>query len=242
MAAAVRGDLGRSFRSGRPVTTEIAERLPASLALGGAGFAVAFSLGAGIAVAAALRPDGPVDHVLRVVTLGSVAMPAFLSGTLALAVLAGSGRYQVVGPASADRLWVPALVLGVAGIPTFSRALRAALLVERSRLYATAARARGASEARVVLRHTLRPALSPVLTVSGLSLASLLGGAVITESVFSWPGVGAYAVTAIHAQDYPVIQGYVLAITVLVVVINRAADLGQRVLDPRVAHGEQVRS
>lgn len=233
------GDLGRSFRSGRPVATELAERLPASAALGGAGFVVAMVLGGGAAIVAASRPGGVVDHVVRASTIVSVAVPAFLSGSLGLAVFAPRG-YPIAGPATLDRLWLPALVLGVAVAPTFSRVLRASLIVERSRLYAVAARARGVRPSALTFRHTLRPALTPVLSLAGLSLASLLGGAIITEAVFAWPGVGEYAIAAIRAQDHPVVQGYVVVMTVIVVVINRGVDLVQRLLDPRPPATETV--
>jgi ABC-type dipeptide/oligopeptide/nickel transport system permease component len=233
LSAMARGDFGVSFRSGRPVATELGERLPASLLLGTAGFAVAAVIGTGAAVLAARRPGSVVDHLVRVGMLGAVAMPAFLSGSLAIAVAARWGGYAITGPASLDRLWLPALVLGTAVAPTFSRVLRASLVAERSRPYALAARARGSSPATVTRRHILRPALSPVLTLAGLALASLLGGSVITEAVFAWPGVGAYAVSAIRAQDHPVVQAYVVLVTLLVVGVNRLVDVAQRLLDPR---------
>ncbi|WP_052668895.1 ABC transporter permease [Nitriliruptor alkaliphilus] len=233
LALVVRGDLGTSFRSGRPVVDELGERLPATLMLGGAGFVVALVLGTALAVTASRRADGVVDHGLRVFTLTSISLPTFLSGSLALAVAANQLGYEVAGPARLGKVWLPALVLGLSGAPTFSRVLRASLLAERSQLYAHAARIRGASESHVIARHTLRPALSPVLTLAGLALASLLGGAVITEAIFSWPGVAAYAVGAIRAQDYPVVQGYILLMTLVVVLVNRAIDLTQRVVDPR---------
>lgn len=229
----VRGDFGDSFRSGRPVTAELGERLPASLVLGGAGFAVAALVGSATALVAARRPGGVVDHAIRVATLATVALPAFLSGSLALALAARHGAYPITGPASARRLWLPAIVLGIAVAPTFSRVFRASLIAERARPYAIAARARGSSPATVTRRHILRPALSPALTLAGLALASLVGGSVITEAVFAWPGVGAYAVGAIRAQDYPVVQAYVVLITVLVVAVNRFVDLAQRLIDPR---------
>ena len=114
-----------------------------------------------------------------------------------------------------------------------SRVLRASLVAERGRLYAVAAQARGASAGRTLIRHVLRPAVAPVLILGGLAFASLVTGSIITEAVFTWPGIGQYAVDAISAQDYPVIQAYVLLATTLVVLANQAVDLAGRMVDPR---------
>lgn len=227
------GDWGVSYLSGQPVRAEMADRLPASLALGAAGSAVAVVVGGSLALAAGRRPGSGVDHVVRVATLLTVAVPSFLLGTIALQMGTALVGYPVAGPAAPERLWLPALVLGLAASPTMSRVLRASLISERGRLYAVAAAARGASPARMLLRHVLRPALGPVLTLGGLAFASLVTGSIITEAVFSWPGIGLYAVEAISSQDYPVVQAYVVLATLLVVLVNRAVDLAQRALDPR---------
>lgn len=227
-------DLGTSYRTGRPVATELAERLPASTALGGCGLGVAV-LGSGLfAILAARRPGRLADHTLRVLCLSLAAVPTFLLGSLALRFAADGAGYPIAGDATAQRLWLPALVLGLAGIPTMARVLRASLIAEYGRPYALAARARAASTARLTLRHVLRPAVTPLTTLAGLNLASLVAGTVITEAVFSWPGVSAYAVTAIAAKDYPVVQAYLLLVVVVVVVVNRAVDVLQHLLDPRV--------
>jgi ABC-type dipeptide/oligopeptide/nickel transport system permease component len=227
------GDWGTSYRSGRPVLVEIADRVPASLLLGVTGFTVSALLAGALAVVASRRPGGPTDQSVRLLTLLTVAVPSFLLGTIALQVATGTLGYRITGPASPDRLWLPALVLGVASTPTMSRVLRASLVAERGRLYAVAAQARGASAGRTLIRHVLRPAVAPVLILGGLAFASLVTGSIITEAVFSWPGIGQYAVDAISAQDYPVIQAYVLLATTLVVLANQAVDLAGRVLDPR---------
>jgi ABC-type dipeptide/oligopeptide/nickel transport system permease component len=227
------GDWGTSYRSGRPVLVEIADRVPASLLLGVTGFAVSVLLAGALAVLASRRPGGPTDQAVRLLTLLTVAVPSFLLGTIALQVATGAVGYRIAGPASLDRLWLPALVLGVASTPTMSRVLRASLVAERGRLYAVAAQARGTSAGRTLMRHVLRPAVAPVLILGGLAFASLVTGSIITEAVFTWPGVGQYAVDAISAQDYPVIQAYVLLATTLVVLANQAVDLAARVVDPR---------
>jgi ABC-type dipeptide/oligopeptide/nickel transport system permease component len=229
----VTGDWGTSYRTGQPVLDEMLDRLPASLALGAAGFGVAVLLACGLALVASRRPDGPADQVVRLVTLVTVAVPSFLLGTLALQVATGTTGYRIAGPASLDRIWLPALVLGIAVTPTMSRVLRASLVSERGRLYAVAALARGASPGRTLLRHVLRPAVGPVLILGGLAFASLVTGSIITEAVFTWPGIGLFAVDAISAQDYPVVQAYVVLATALVVLVNRGVDLVGRLVDPR---------
>ncbi|WP_142107472.1 ABC transporter permease [Pseudonocardia cypriaca] len=233
LARMVGGDWGTSYRTGQPVLDEMLDRLPASVALGTAGFAVAVVLACGLALLAGRRPDGPVDQVVRLATLATVAVPSFLLGTLALQVATGTTGYRIAGPASLDRIWLPALVLGIAVTPTMSRVLRASLVAERGRLYAVAALARGASPGRTLLRHVLRPAVGPVLILGGLAFASLVTGSIITEAVFTWPGVGLFAVDAIAAQDYPVVQAYVVLATALVVLVNRGVDLAGRLVDPR---------
>jgi ABC-type dipeptide/oligopeptide/nickel transport system permease component len=229
----VSGDWGTSYRTGQPVLDEMLDRLPASLALGAAGFGVAVVLAGGLALLASRRPGGPVDQIVRLATLATVAVPSFLLGTLALQVATGATGYRIAGPASFDRIWLPALVLGIAVTPTMSRVLRASLVAEGGRLYAVAALARGASPGRMLLRHVLRPAVGPVLILGGLAFASLVTGSIITEAVFTWPGVGLFAVDAIAAQDYPVVQAYVVLATALVVLVNRGADLAGRLVDPR---------
>jgi ABC-type dipeptide/oligopeptide/nickel transport system permease component len=233
LARMVSGDWGTSYRTGQPVLDEMLDRLPASLALGAAGFGVAVLLAAGLALLASRRPGGPVDQVVRLLTLATVAVPSFLLGTLALQIATGTTGYRIAGPASLDRIWLPALVLGIAVTPTMSRVLRASLVAERGRLYAVAALARGASQGRTLLRHVLRPAVGPVLILGGLAFASLVTGSIITEAVFTWPGVGLFAVDAIAAQDYPVVQAYVVLATALVVLVNRGVDLAGRLVDPR---------
>lgn len=229
------GDWGTSYLTGRPVLAEMADRLTATVGLGAAGFVIGVVVAGGLALVASRRPGSPADQGIRLITLVTVAVPSFLLGTIALQLGTAWFGYPVAGPATAERIWLPALVLGVAICPTMSRVLRASLIAEGGRLYAVAAAARGATPGRRLVRHVLRPATSPVLTLAGMAFASLITGSVITEAVFSWPGIGLYAVDAIAAQDYPVVQAYVLVATALVVVVNRGIDLVQRVLDPRDA-------
>ncbi|HWI04940.1 MAG TPA: ABC transporter permease [Acidimicrobiales bacterium] len=235
LARMVRGDLGVSYRNRQPVRDELVRHLPASVALGAAGVGVATVLATGLAVAASRRPGGWVDHTVRVASILGASVPSFLTGLLALSLLARSqGGYQIAGGATLGRLWLPALVLGVAAAPTPLRVLRSSLLAERGRLYAVAAVARGAGPSRLLLRHTGRVAVAPLLALAGMSMAGLVTGSIMTEAVFSWPGLGRLAVDAIGAQDYPVVQGYVLVVVVAVVVANALAGALQRRLDPTV--------
>jgi len=235
----VRLDLGRSYQTGRPVEAELAERLPASLALAGLAAVLAVPVVLALAVLAVRRPGGLVDHGIRGTTILLAAVPSFLIGSLALGWASRAG-FPVAGPATAERIWLPAVVLALGTMPTMARVLRASLLAELAQPYAEAAHSRGVAATALVLRHTLRPASGPVLTLAGLSLASLLAGSVITEVVFTWPGIAAYAVQAIRAQDYPVIQAYVLLMVLITVLVNRGIDLAQRVVDPRVEAAREV--
>lgn len=230
------GDFGTSYYSQRPVLDELLVRLPASLVLGGCAFLVGLLLALGLALLVSARPGGAADHVVRLAGIAAAAVPTFLLGLLALQFFARDPNdYAITGAATPDRLWLPALVLGVAITPQMLRLLRASLITERNRPYAVAAVSRGTGTANLMLRHVFRPATSPVLTLIGLSLGSLVVGSVITEAVFAWPGIGAFAVSSIEARDYPVVQGYVLLVTVLVLLINRLVELVQHRLDPRVA-------
>lgn len=227
-------DLGVSYRTDRPVVVELGERLSASAVLGLAGFGVAVALAVSFALVGARRPGSPGDHATRVAALVLAAVPTFLSGSLLLRLAAEGLDYPLAGPASLEKLWLPALVMGASSTATMSRVLRASLVAERGRPYATAAAARGAGPGRVLLRHVARPATAPVMTLAGLALASLVAASVITETIFAWPGVSAYAVGAIAAQDYAVVQAYVLLVVLVVVVVNRGVDAVQSVMDPRV--------
>jgi ABC-type dipeptide/oligopeptide/nickel transport system permease component len=236
LARVSRGDLGTSYRSRQPVLDELLSRLPASAALGAAGLGVGGVLAVVLAGVSARRPGGPADQAIRLGSLVAASAPTFLTGLLALAVFARDAQgYQVTGPATWGRLWLPALVLGVSSAPTMLRLLRSSLVAERGRLYAVAAVARGAGPGRLLVRHIGRRAVAPFLALAGLTTATLITGSIITETVFSWPGVGRLAVDAIGAQDHPVVQGYVLMVTAIVVAVNAAVEVLQRLVDPTVA-------
>jgi len=234
----LRGDLGTSIRSRRPVGDELRQRLPATLALAAGALTVnvlaVLSLGLLSAVAAGRLPD----HAVRVLSLGLVAVPPFWLGLLLLWLFAVRLQWvTVAGVAAPARLILPALVLGLSLSPRGIRVLRASLLEVRARAHVQYARAKGLPARDVWLSHTLRLALLPVVTLLSLNLVGLLTGSVVAESVFAWPGVGLYVVDAIFVRDYPVVQGFILVMTVLAVLGSLIADVLYVALDPRVRSG-----
>jgi len=234
----VRGDLGTSFKSRRPVATELQQRLPATAALAGAAFAAELVLVVGLGVWAAAQAGRLADHGIRILALVLIAVPSFWLGLVLLWLFAVQLQWvTVAGPATPQRLILPALTLGLVAAPTIMRVLRASLLAELGKLHVVFARSKGLPERLVLWRHALRLAMLPMVTMLGLSLTGLLTGAVIAETVFSWPGVGKYVTDSIAARDYPVVQGYVLFTTLVMVLGNLAVDLLYGVVDPRVRLG-----
>ena len=200
----LRGDLGTSFESRRPVAAELRQRLPATATLAVAAFAVELVLVLGLGIWAAAQAGRFVDHGIRILALALIAVPSFWLGLMLLWLVAVQLQWvTVAGPATPRRLVLPALTLGLVAAPTIMRVLRASLLAELGKLHVTFARAKGLPERLVLWRHALRLALLPVVTMLGLSLTGLLAGAVIAETVFSWPGVGKYVTNSIAARDYP---------------------------------------
>ncbi len=235
LAGVARGDLGRSFLYRRPVAELVAARIPATAALAGAALAVALLVAVPAGVIAGLRRGTLWDRGSLVASLLGVSMPNFWLGPLLVLAFSVHLRWLPVsgreGPAS---LVLPAVTLGTALAALLARMLRSSLAEVLSAEYLTAARARGASERRVVWVHALRNACLPVITVLGLQLGGLLSGAVITEAVFAWPGIGTLLLQAIQGRDYPLVQGCVLVISLGYVAANLLADLALRWADPRV--------
>jgi peptide/nickel transport system permease protein len=232
------GDLGTAIHAKRPVATLLAERLPATAVLALAGVAVALLVGLPLGTLAALRRGTGVDRAAMVLALLGISLPSFWLGSLLmLAFSLGLGWLPVSGREGLSSLVLPALTLGLPLAAILSRMVRAALLEVLGEDYIRTARAKGLPEARVVIRHALANAGLPILTVVGLQLGGLLGGAAITETVFSWPGVGLLLVEAIEGRDYPVVQGTVLVIALVYVLVNTLTDLAYGVLDPRLQGG-----
>jgi len=231
----VRLDLGTSLHSRRPVAEVIGERLPATAELAAASLVVAVLLALPLGAVAAARKGSHWDSGAIAFAMLGVSVPNFVMGPILILVfsvwlgwLPVSGRE---GPAS---LVLPALTLGTALAAVLSRMVRSALLEVLGEDYVRTARAKGLGEAEVILMHAAPNALLPVVTVLGLQLGALLGGAVITEIVFAWPGVGSLTVEAIGRRDYPVLQACVLVISLAYVAVNTLTDLAYAWLDPRI--------
>jgi ABC-type dipeptide/oligopeptide/nickel transport system permease component len=233
----VRGDLGRSLFNGAPVVEELAQRFPRTVRLALASMAVASLIGIPAGILAATRRSTWVDTAVMLVALAGVSVPVFWLG-LNL-ILLFSVRLQWL-PSFGYETWrhlvLPSLTLGAASTAVVARMTRSAMLEVLGQDYVRTARAKGLAERVVVSRHALRNALIPVVTVLGLQLGTLLSGAVLTETVFAWPGIGRLLVEAVLARDYPIIQGATLLIAATFVVLNVAVDVLYGLLDPRIRY------
>jgi peptide/nickel transport system permease protein len=245
--AALRGDLGRSFKTGDPVVTLIADRLPPTLQLTGGALLFAIVVAVPLGVLAAVRRGTLWDTLGSAVSLFGVSFPSFWLGIMlillfseALPWLPPSGLAEYGREADVlSRLRhaiLPTLTLGLIQMAAVMRFTRSSLLEALRQDYVRTARAKGVTDGRVVWRHALRNALIPVVTVIGLSLPTLVGGAVLTETVFAWPGIGRLAVGAVFERDYPVIMGVNLVVAVVVVGANLLTDLAYTVIDPRISY------
>lgn len=237
-SSALRGDLGYSYRSGRPIVQEIEDSFVPSfqLALGGLLIAslIAFPLG----IFAALRHNTIPDFLMRLLALMGAAMPSYWLGYLFILFFSVQLHLlPVQGTGSWQALILPCLTLGIGGAATLSRLLRSSMLEVLNEDYVRTARGKGMKEHIVILRHSLRNALLPAITVLGGLFGSLLAGAVVVETVFARPGIGILITNAISFRDYPVIQGVVLLGGTIFVLINLAVDLTYTWIDPRIRLG-----
>ena len=234
---ATRGDLGTSLRSNAPVAEEITARLPATLELAAAAMLVAIGVSIPLGIIAAVRRGTMVDHAATTLALTGISIPNFWLGPLLALVFAVElGWLPVSGRGTLAHLVLPAISLGAALAAILARMTRASLLEELREPYVQAARARGASNARAVLRHAFRNSLIPVVTLVGLQFGAVLTGAVITETIFAWPGIGRLLIQSIGFRDYPIVQGCILFIAVTYVGMNLLTDLVYGVLDPRIRY------
>jgi ABC-type dipeptide/oligopeptide/nickel transport system permease component len=237
LKGAVRGDLGTSLRTSEPVTTAIVARLPATLELAAAAMLVSIAFSIPLGIVAAVRRGTVVDHAATTLSLMGVSIPNFWLGPLLAIVFAIElGWLPVSGRGTPAHLVLPAISLGAALAAILARMTRASLLEELREPYVQAARARGASRMRAVLRHAFRNSLIPVVTLIGLQFGAVLTGAVITETIFAWPGVGRLLIQSIGFRDYPLVQGCILFIAVMYVGMNLLTDLMYGVIDPRIRY------
>jgi ABC-type dipeptide/oligopeptide/nickel transport system permease component len=232
-----RGDLGRSLFTGQPVLQTILQQSPETIALAGAAMLVAISVGLPLGVVAATRQGSWVDSFCMSLSVAGVSVPITLSGLAMILVFSLTLRWlPATGQGTVRHLVMPATVMGLAAAGSIARLVRTQLVEVLGKEFIHAARAKGLSERVVLLRHALRNALIPVVTVIGLQFGFMLGGAVVTESIFARQGLGRTLVDAILYQDYPVVQGIVIVSAGLYTVINLAIDLAYGYLDPRIHH------
>jgi ABC-type dipeptide/oligopeptide/nickel transport system permease component len=235
LSGLVRGDLGTSLRTGEPVARQIRLRVPATIELAAAAMLEALAVAIPLGVLAAVRRGTALDHASMTLALAGTSVPSFWSGPLLAIVFAVQLQWlPVSGRGTWAHLVLPAVSLGAALAAILARMTRATLLEELREPYVQAARARGASFSRAVIGHALPNGLIPVVTLLGLQFGNVLTGAVITETIFAWPGIGRLLVQSIGFRDYPVVQGCILFIAATYVLVNLATDLAYGALDPRI--------
>jgi peptide/nickel transport system permease protein len=234
------GDLGTSTFSRRPVTTEIGERFPRTLTLASISLLISTVVGVSAGIVSATRRNSLFDNVSMFVALVGVAAPVFWMALMLQLLFAVQLRWlPATGMGGIRHLILPAITLGMASAALMARITRSSMLDVLKQDFITTARAKGLAERVVVYKHALKNALIPVVTVLGLQFGILLGGAVLTETVFAWPGVGRLLVDAILRRDYPIVQGTVMLLAFLFVIINLVVDVIYAFLDPRIHYQGQ---
>lgn len=243
MGSALTGDLGVSFRSGQPVTVLLLDRLPATLSLAGVGLALGLLIAVPAGIWAALREGRVADGIVRITSQFGVSVPDFWMGMLLIMVFAtGLGWLPSSGYvpfAESPTGWLrqvtlPAITVGTVSGAILTRYVRAATLEVVSMGYVRTAKSKGLAPRTVTVRHIIRNALVPVLTIAGIQLATILSGVIVVEVVFAWPGLGRLVFDSVAARDYPMIQGAVLMIAVMFLLVNLLVDVLYAVVDPRI--------
>ncbi len=235
LTGVLHGNLGESFRFQQPVLKVVAEHYPATLELALVALLICALIGIPAGVLAAHKRGERTDHLVGVLTLFGLSVPNFALGpVLILLFSVVLGWLPVSGRGGISHLILPAFTLGAALAAILTRMVRTSVIEELSADYVRTARSKGVSESGVLFRHALRNALIPILTILGLQFGTLLAGTIVTESIFSWPGIGRLAVQAIGARDYPLLQGCILLIAVSYVFVNLLTDLVYALVDPRV--------
>lgn len=235
LGGVLKGDFGNSYKYSKPVLDLIMTSLPATFKLAGVSFLGMILIALPLGIMSALHKNKALDYIIRFISFLGISMPGFWIGLLLMYIF--SIKLKVL-PVMGDRGWasiiLPSVTLIIAMASKYTRQLRAAILEEISQDYVIGARARGVKEKVILLIHVLQSSLLSIITLLGISLGSLLGGVVIVETIFSWPGVGKLAIEAIFSRDYPLIQGYVVWMTLIYVLINMMVDISYCFLDPRI--------
>lgn len=233
----VRGDFGNSLRHQQPAVGLVLERMPATVELTAAAMLLAVVVAVPVGIVSAVRRNSFLDHAGMVLALLGQSMPVYWLGIMFILLFAVRLNFlPAFGSGSWQHLVLPGITLGAFSMARIARLTRSSMLEVLGQEYVRTARAKGVSEIRVVLKHTLKNAAIPVITVIGLDLGTLLGGAVITETIFAWPGVGRLAVQAIANRDYPVVQAAVFMLASIFILINYLVDVLYSYVDPRVAY------
>jgi len=234
----MRGDLGQSVVTQAPVSYEIGTRFPATALLAATATVMSVILGIASGIMVSTRQYTAADYLVTVLALAGISIPVFWGG-LMLMVLFSVALHLLPagGDAGPTSLILPSIALSAFALATIERQTRSSMLETLHQDYVRTARAKGLGQGVVVYRHALRNALIPVITVAGLQFATLLGGAILTERTFSWPGIGTLLVNAIQARDYPIIQGVVLLFAITFLVVNLVVDILYGYIDPRIRYG-----
>jgi len=240
LGSAARGDLGISYRTKEPVLKELATHFPATLQIACAALVIALAIALPLGVFAAVRRGSWIDHAARAGALLGASLPSYwLAYLLILLFALALGWLPVAGRDGPGALILPALTLGLGTAATLARLTRSSLLEVLGEDFVRTARSKGLSETAVLCRHSLKPALLPVLTVTGIAFGHLLGGAVIVEAIYAWPGVGNLLINSIYDRDYPMIQGFVLFMGTVFTLISAAVDLSYAWIDPRIRYAKK---
>ena len=234
---AMRGDLGISFRTSRPAMQEVLERVPASLKLAGLSLVFALAISIPLGVVAAITRGSVFDAIARFFALVGQAAPNFWVGLMLIFFFSVRlGWLPTGGRGGLDHMILPAITLGTAGAASIARLTRSALLDVLNTDYVTMARAKGLPRRTVILKHALRNAMIPVVTILGLRIGGLISGSVIAETIFAWPGVGRLIIQAINVSDFPVVQAAILLTATAVVFANLLTDIAYMLIDPRIRY------
>lgn len=235
------GDLGESSKFGESVWTQMAKKLPMTLKLAGVSMVVLIVVAFPLGILSAVKKNRAADYVIRFLSFFGVSMPNFWLALLLMYIFAVRlGWFRVVSADSLQGMVLPVATLTIPMISSYARQIRTALLEELNANYVTGARSRGIPESRIIWGHVLPNAILPIITLIGLSVGHLLGGAAIIETIFSWQGIGNMVVEAIRVRDYPLIQGYVIWMALIYVTVNLIADIACRCLDPQIRLRKRV--
>jgi peptide/nickel transport system permease protein len=231
----LKGDLGRSLHFGEPVGRILARHYPATLELAFASMLVALAIALPLGILAAFHRDGPIDHASRFFSLLGVSIPNFWLGPMLILVFSIQlNLFPVSGRSGLASLVLPSITLGTALAGLLTRMIRSSLAEELHKPYLATAQAKGLSRRLAVVRHALKNASIPVVTIVGLQFGALLTGAIITETIFAWPGLGRLIIQSIRLRDYPLVQGGILAIALTYLLLNLLTDVVYAYLDPRI--------